>query len=159
MSLVVFVNGLEDFFADSVGVLGVEEGFKVPEVKEVSMADSDEGVDDHEEHGFDGFGVGVDGSCELDDDFVGVMGNEDSEEVAEAHAGDEESGVDGILNHFGLILENPVVNLAEIDVHNMFKTLSKELTVYVGIGAAVNFPERFCGGVNHKVKQVAFFLN
>jgi hypothetical protein len=69
------------------------------------MADSDEGVDDHEEHGFDGFGVGVDGSCELDDDFVGVLGNEDSEEVAEAHAGDEEGGVDGILDHFGLILK------------------------------------------------------
>ncbi len=157
--MVVFVNGLEDFFADSVGVLGVEEGFEVPEVQEVSMADSDEGVNDHEEHGFYGFGVGVDGCCELDDDFVGFLGNEDSEEVAEAHAGDEESGVNGILDHFGLILENPVVNLAEIDVHNMLKTLNKELTVDVGICAAVNFPERFGGGVNHKVKQVAFVLD
>ena len=157
--MVVFVNCLEDFFADSVGVLGVEEGFEVPEVDEVSMADSDKGVDDHEEHGFDGFGVGVDGCCELDDDFIGVLGDEDSEEVAEAHAGDEEGGVNGVFDHFGLILENPVVNLAEIDVHNMFKTLNKELTVDVGIGAAVNFPERFGGGVNYKVKQVAFVLD
>ncbi len=67
------------------------------------MADGDEGVDDHEEHGFDGLGVGVDGCCELDDDLVAVVGNEDPKKVAKAHAGDQEGAVDGVLDHFGLI--------------------------------------------------------
>ena len=123
------------------------------------MPDSDECIDDHEEHGFDGFMIGVDGSCKLDDDLITVGGNEDSKKVAEPHASNQQGMIDGVFNHFVLIFENPAVNLAKIIVNDMFKTLNDYSIVYVSVCASINVSEWFCGGVNYEVQQIAFLLN
>lgn len=54
-SLVIFVDGLKDVIGDSMGILGVKIRFEVSEVDKVSMANSDESINCHEKHSFDGF--------------------------------------------------------------------------------------------------------
>ena len=139
--MVVFVDGLKGVFGDSMRGLCIEVRFKVSEMNEVSMPDSDECIDDHEEHGFDGFMIGVDGSCKLDDDLITVGGNEDSKKVAEPHASNQQGMIDGVFNHFVLIFENPAVNLAKIIVNDMFKTLNDYSIVYVSVCASINVSE------------------
>jgi hypothetical protein len=51
--------------------------------------------------------------------------------------------VDCILNHFGLILENPTVNLGKIIVNDMLKALDNNGIVDVSISASINVSKRF----------------
>ena len=52
---------------------------------EIPMPDSEERIDDHEDHGFDGLVLGVDGSCELDDKLIIGCGKIDSKVEAIPH--------------------------------------------------------------------------
>lgn len=53
--LIVFVYGLKYIFGNPMGILGVKIRFEVPEMDKITVADSDERIDCHEKHCFDGF--------------------------------------------------------------------------------------------------------
>lgn len=86
-----------------MGILGVKIRFEVPKMDKITVADSDEGVNCHEKHCFDGFWVCVYGCSKFYYNFVAVGRNVDSKKVAEPHAGDQQSLIDDIFNHFTLI--------------------------------------------------------
>jgi hypothetical protein len=157
--LIILIDSEKNISGNSVSILSVPIVFKVPKVHEITMPDSNIGINNHKYHSSDRIGSSINLGNQLDNKLIIISTNINPKEINKPHKRNQQRHANLLLNKFILIRDQPFVDLPQIRLHNMIVALSEKRRAQEGFSATVDLAETFRGTVDQEVQQVALLCS